>query len=42
MTGVAITVALFLAHAVAISILILYERRQPAATMAWLLALVGG
>jgi cardiolipin synthase len=39
-TEIAIAAAVFIAHAAAISVLILYERRQPAATMAWLLALV--
>ncbi|MCC6782167.1 MAG: cardiolipin synthase [Planctomycetes bacterium] len=35
-----VTIALFLAHVFAISVLILVERRQPAATLAWLLTLV--
>lgn len=39
MTDLAITLGLFVAHAAAISILLLYERRQPAATLAWLLTL---
>lgn len=34
------TITLFVAHVLAISVLILYERRQPAATLAWLLTLV--
>ena len=38
-TDLAITLGLFVAHAAAISILLLYERRQPAATLAWLLTL---
>jgi cardiolipin synthase len=36
----AITIALFAAHIAAISVVVLLERRQPAATLAWLLTLI--